>query len=60
MTYFNELQHQEKSIMLFGTSHAILAILVLADEVTESIANAISILHDSGIEYTIMLSDDHH
>lgn len=58
MRNYEALQEQGKTVMIFGTEQAILTIIAVADEVRESSAEVISILHQLGIEQTIMLTGD--
>jgi Zn2+/Cd2+-exporting ATPase len=52
------LQNQGKTVMVFGTESAILAIIAVADEVRETSREVIERLHKLGIEKTIMLTGD--
>ncbi|MDQ0219963.1 Cd2+/Zn2+-exporting ATPase [Peribacillus cavernae] len=52
------LQKQGKTVMLIGTSNAVLALLAVADEVRENSKKVIQKLHSLGIQKTIMLTGD--
>ncbi|RYL92281.1 cadmium-translocating P-type ATPase [Sporolactobacillus sp. THM7-4] len=52
------LQTQGKTVMVFGTDKAILALVAVADKLRDSAKNVIQKLHQSGIEQTVMLTGD--
>ncbi|MDX8343350.1 heavy metal translocating P-type ATPase [Rossellomorea sp. YZS02] len=54
-----ELQREGKTVMLFGTADTPLALVAVADEVRETSKEVISLLHEIGIEHTVMLTGDH-
>ncbi|MFT8928397.1 MAG: heavy metal translocating P-type ATPase [Sporolactobacillus sp.] len=52
------LQKQGKTVMVFGTDKAILALIAVADKLRDSAKNVIQKLHQYGIEQTVMLTGD--
>lgn len=52
------LQKQGKTVMVFGTEKAILALIAVADQLRDSVKSVIQKLHRAGIEQTIMLTGD--
>lgn len=52
------LQNDGKTVMVAGTSNAILALIAVADQMRENTNQVIKSLHDLGIQKTIMLTGD--
>lgn len=53
-----KLQNQGKTVMLIGTSKAVLALIAVADELRENSKEVIEKLHSLGIQKTILLTGD--
>ncbi|SDC22737.1 Cd2+/Zn2+-exporting ATPase [Pelagirhabdus alkalitolerans] len=53
-----ERQDEGKTVMLFGTSTEMIALVAVADRIRESSADTIKKLHALGIDQTIMLTGD--
>lgn len=58
LSKIEQLQSQGKTVMVFGTKTAILALIAVADEVRETSRVVVERLHKLGIEKTIMLTGD--
>ncbi|MBN8192629.1 cadmium-translocating P-type ATPase [Bacillus sp. NTK074B] len=58
-TEIENLQKEGKTVMLFGTADTPLALIAVADEVRETSKEVIRLLHEMGIEHTVMLTGDH-
>lgn len=52
------LQNQGKTVMVFATEENILALISVADQIREDSKNVIQLLHQLGIQKTVMLTGD--